>query len=170
MTYVHVVALLAVAQLIVFGILVGAARGKYGVAAPAMTGNEHFERAVRVQMNTLEQMICFLPALLIAAAYWPPAYVAAVGVVYLVGRILYRQAYVANQVHHPDRSNIGGRPVHSGNQQRRQKANQLFQRVHVHPYSPLKVLVARHRGGRDTVLAASSAHQHAENDELDNRQ
>ena len=96
MTYVHVVALLAVAQLIVFGILVGAARGKYGIAAPAMTGNEHFERAVRVQMNTLEQMICFLPALLIAAAYWPPTYVAAVGVVYLVGRILYRQAYVAD--------------------------------------------------------------------------
>ena len=96
MHYVHIVALLAVAQLIVFGILVGAARGKYGIAAPAMTGNEHFERAVRVHMNTLEQLICFLPALLIAAVYWPPAYVAAVGVVYLVGRILYRQAYVAD--------------------------------------------------------------------------
>ena len=42
-----------------------------------MTGNEHFERAVRVQMNTLEQMVCFLPALMIAAVYWPQTYVSA---------------------------------------------------------------------------------------------
>ena len=96
MTYVHIVALLAVVQFIIFGMLVGAARGKYGVAAPAMTGNDHFERAVRVHMNTLEQLICFLPALLIAANYWSPIYVAAVGVVYLVGRTMYRQAYVAD--------------------------------------------------------------------------
>ena len=96
MNYVYIVALLAVVQMIVFGILVGAARGKYGVAAPAMTGNEHFERAVRVHMNTLEQLICFLPALLIAAVYWPPVYVAAVGSVYLLGRVLFRQAYVAD--------------------------------------------------------------------------
>ena len=96
MNYVYIVALLAVLQFIVFSMLVGAARGRYGVAAPAMTGNEHFERAVRVQMNTLEQMVCFLPALLIAANYWSPVVVAALGVVYLVGRTLYRQAYVAN--------------------------------------------------------------------------
>ena len=61
-----------------------------------MTGNEHFERAVRVQMNTLEQLVCFLPALLIAASYWPQTYVAGAGLVYLVGRTLYRQAYVAD--------------------------------------------------------------------------
>ena len=94
MNYVHIVALLAVIQFVVFGMLVGQARGKYGIAAPAMTGNEHFERAVRVQMNTLEQLIAFLPALLIAAVYWPQIYVAAAGVLYLVGRTLYRQAYV----------------------------------------------------------------------------
>jgi uncharacterized MAPEG superfamily protein len=96
MNYVHIVALLAIIQFIVFSMLVGAARGKYGVKAPAMTGNEHFERAVRVQMNTLEQLVCFLPALLIAAAYWSPGYAAATGVVYLIGRTLYRQAYVAD--------------------------------------------------------------------------
>ena len=96
MNYVHTIALLAIAQFIVFSMLVGAARGKYGIKAPAMTGNEHFERAVRVQMNTLEQLVCFVPALLIAAMYWPQAYVAGAGVVYLVGRVLYRQAYVAD--------------------------------------------------------------------------
>lgn len=96
MNYVHIVALLAIIQFIVFGIFVGQARGKYGIKAPAMTGNEHFERAARVQMNTLEQLVGFLPALLIAAVYWPPVYAAAVGAVYLVGRTLYRQAYVAD--------------------------------------------------------------------------
>ncbi len=96
MTYVHIVALLAIVQFIYFGILVGQARGKYGIKAPAMTGNEHFERAVRVQMNTLEQLVCFLPALLISALYWPPVYMAAVGVVYLAGRAMYQRAYVAD--------------------------------------------------------------------------
>ena len=96
MIYVHIIALLAIVQFIIFSMLVGAARGKYGIKAPAMTGNEHFERAVRVQMNTLEQLVCFLPALLIAASYWPQTYVAGTGLVYLVGRTLYRQAYVAD--------------------------------------------------------------------------
>ena len=96
MIYVHVVALLAIVQFIIFSMLVGAARGKYGIKAPAMTGNEYFERAVRVQMNTLEQLVCFLPALLIAASYLPQTYVAGAGLVYLVGRTLYRQAYMAD--------------------------------------------------------------------------
>jgi hypothetical protein len=47
-------------------------------------------------MNTLEQLVCFLPALMVAAYYWSPVYVASWGVVYLVGRTLYRQAYVKN--------------------------------------------------------------------------
>ena len=96
MNYVHIVALLALIQFIVFGIFVGQARGKYGIKAPAMTGNEHVKRAIRVHMNTLEQLVCFVPALLIAAVYWPQVYVAAVGVVYMVGRTLYRQAYVVD--------------------------------------------------------------------------
>jgi hypothetical protein len=53
-----------------------------------------FERAYRVQMNTLEQLVGFLPALLIAGIYWPQAVVAPVGVVYLLGRALYRHRYM----------------------------------------------------------------------------
>jgi glutathione S-transferase len=96
MHYVHIVALLAIFQFVFFSVMVGQARQKYGIHAPAMTGNEHFERALRVQMNTLELLICLFPALFIASAYWPAAYVAAVGAVYLVGRMVYRQAYVAD--------------------------------------------------------------------------
>ncbi|MDI5932831.1 MAPEG family protein [Halomonas kalidii] len=96
MNYVHIVAVLAVLQFFLFGILVGRARAKYGVKAPATSGNEHFERAFRVHMNTLEQLIGFLPALLIAGLYWPNTIIAGIGVIYLVGRFLYRQLYIAD--------------------------------------------------------------------------
>ena len=95
MNYVDLVALLAIVQLIFFGVLVGRARGRYGVKAPAVSGHEMFERAYRVQMNTLELMIAFLPALYIAAKYWPQTYVAGAGAVYLIGRFIYWRSYTA---------------------------------------------------------------------------
>lgn len=94
MNLVDLVAMLALLQYLVFGSLVGRARGQYGVKAPAVTGHEQFERVYRVQMNTLEVLVAFLPALYGAARYWPAAWVAAVGLVYLVGRIVYWRAYV----------------------------------------------------------------------------
>lgn len=95
MNYVDLIALLAVAQLLFFSILVGRARGLYGVRAPAVSGHEMFERAYRVQMNTLELMVAFLPVLYVAARYWPPPWVAGVGAVYLVGRLIYWRSYTA---------------------------------------------------------------------------
>jgi len=96
MAWLYLVALLALAQYLVFGALVGGARGKYGVKAPATTGNEGFERYYRVQMNTLELMVALLPAMWIAAVYWDPRWVAAAGAVYLVGRMLYLRAYTSD--------------------------------------------------------------------------
>jgi hypothetical protein len=94
--WVDAVALLALLQFFGFAFAVGRARGRYGIRAPAMTGHEVFERHVRVQMNTLELLVMLLPALYIAARYWPPAPVAACGAVYLLGRQLYQRAYVAD--------------------------------------------------------------------------
>ena len=96
MHYIHLVAALAVLQFFFFGIMVGRARERFEVKAPATTGNEHFERVFRVQMNTLEQLTGFLPALYIAGQFWPPTYVAAVGIVYLVGRFVYWRSYIAD--------------------------------------------------------------------------
>jgi glutathione S-transferase len=95
MNYVDVVAMLAVLQYIVFAGLVGRARSTYGVKAPAITGSEPFERIYRVQMNTLELLVALLPAMYVAARYWPAPYVAALGAVYLAGRIVYWRAYVS---------------------------------------------------------------------------
>ena len=96
MPYVELVAILAVFQYLAFGALTGKARGKSGLKAPAVTGDEGFERMYRVQMNTLETLVAFLPSLFLAAQYWPAWLVAGLGAVYLVGRMLYWRAYVAN--------------------------------------------------------------------------
>lgn len=96
MAWAHLVILGALIEYFVFAALVGKARGKYGVHAPATSGNEIFERYFRVQQNTLELLILFVPALWIACAYFDPRWVAVVGVVYLIGRIVYLRGYVSD--------------------------------------------------------------------------
>jgi len=96
MAWVQLVALLALLECIFFAYAVGKAREAYQLKAPATTGNEMFERYFRVQQNTIEQLVLFLPSLFIAAAYWPAQWVAALGAVYLVGRLIYFRAYVTD--------------------------------------------------------------------------
>jgi glutathione S-transferase len=94
MAYVDIVTALAVLQFIVFGFRVGKARGRYGVKAPAITGNETFERYFRVQQNTLEQLIVFLPGLYLFSRYLNPLVAAVLGLIYLIGREVYAVTYV----------------------------------------------------------------------------
>jgi glutathione S-transferase len=93
MALVTMVTMLALLEFMYFGGKVGAARGKYGVSAPATTGKEHFERAYRIHYNTLEQLIVFLPSLWAFAFYIHDLAAAALGVIFLVGRMLYSIAY-----------------------------------------------------------------------------
>lgn len=77
------------------GIAVAQARGKYKIDAPAMTGNADFERVVRVQANTLEWLPLFLASLWLFTMYWPAWLAAAIGFVWIVGRVMYMQGYIA---------------------------------------------------------------------------
>jgi glutathione S-transferase len=88
-----IVSLLAVILYFWIGFRVGQARVKFKVKAPATTGNPDFERAFRVQMNTLEWMPIFLPALYLAAIYVSDIAAALVGVVWIAGRVLYMHGY-----------------------------------------------------------------------------
>lgn len=94
MPFVAIVTALALAQFFLLGLSVARARTRYGIAAPATSGNEMFERHFRVQMNTLEQLVMFLPALWIFASYISPLWAAALGVVWLLGRAIYAISYV----------------------------------------------------------------------------
>jgi len=94
MAYVDIVTALALLQFIVFGIQVGRARGRYGIKAPATSGNDQFDRYFRVQQNTLESLIVFIPSILLFSRYFNPLWAAALGVIYLIGRQVYATSYV----------------------------------------------------------------------------
>ena len=94
MAYIDIVTALALLQFMFFGYKVAGARMKLGIKAPAITGNEIFERHFRVQQNTLEQLVVFIPALYLFGRQVNPYWAAALGLVYLVGREIYAVTYV----------------------------------------------------------------------------
>jgi glutathione S-transferase len=94
MAYVDIVTALALLQFMAFGWQVASARGRYGVHAPAVTGNDIFERHFRVQQNTLEQLIVFIPGLYLFAHYFNSLWAAGLGLIYLIGRQVYAASYV----------------------------------------------------------------------------
>jgi glutathione S-transferase len=93
---VAIVTLLALLVYVWMGASVGRARSKSGIAAPAMHGDPMLERYLRVQGNTLEWLVIFLPSLWLFAFYWNDRFAAAVGLVWVVGRILYALGYWAD--------------------------------------------------------------------------
>ncbi|HTT98006.1 MAG TPA: MAPEG family protein [Rhizomicrobium sp.] len=98
-----VVTVIAVLVFFWTGFRVGGARGKYEIKAPATTGHPEFECAYRVQVNTLEQIVIFLPLLWLSNSYFMLYALATpiLGVIWIIGRILYATGYTA--------ANPGGR-------------------------------------------------------------
>jgi uncharacterized membrane protein YecN with MAPEG domain len=94
MKLVSIVAALALIEYAVFFLQAGKARGRYGVAAPATTGHPIFERYFRVQLNTVEQLVIFLPALFMCGYFTNEVLAAALGLVFILGRALYARGYV----------------------------------------------------------------------------
>ena len=82
--------------LLLFGttVMTGRARGKYGIKAPATSGHPLYERAYRVQMNTIENSVLFLPTLWLAATYGFSGWAGVAGLVWVIGRVWYALAYL----------------------------------------------------------------------------
>lgn len=102
-SWVAIVTLVALLVYIWMGVRVGGARKKSGIHAPAMTGDPELERHIRVQANTLEWLPIFLPALWLFAIYWNDMVAAILGVVWIVGRVIYALGYAAS----PDKRELG---------------------------------------------------------------
>ena len=74
-------------------ITVGQARAKFGIQAPATTGNDTFERIFRAHQNTVEQLVLFVPLLAVLAMLWGDLAGAVYGAIWGVGRVLYTVGY-----------------------------------------------------------------------------
>lgn len=94
MNWVAGVVLLSLVEYLVLGALVGRARGKYAIAAPAVSGHPMFERYFRVHQNSLEQLIVFIPAVGLFGAYLSPLVAAILGAIFIVARIVYAAGYI----------------------------------------------------------------------------
>lgn len=90
----ELITVLALIEYAVFGLMVGAARGRFGVAAPATTGEPNFERYFRVQQNTLEALMIFLPGLWIFAHRVNHVAAFVLGVVFIAARAEYARGYI----------------------------------------------------------------------------
>lgn len=81
--------------ILLFGLTinVGKARVKYKVNAPATTGHPKFELAYRVQMNTVENTVAFIPALWLFSYYVSTSWGSVLGGLWLIGRVWYAITY-----------------------------------------------------------------------------
>ena len=96
MDLIATVSALMLLEYYIFGILVGTARSKTGIDAPATTGDPRLERILRVQMNTLEQLAVVLPSMWIFGLYISEIWGAGLGVAFIIGRIVYCMAYLSD--------------------------------------------------------------------------
>ena len=96
MEYTILIILLALVQYVIFTVRVGANRVKYKVNAPATSGDEAWERLFRVQQNTMEQLVIFIPAAVIFGLYITGAGRLIPGLMFILGRFLYSLEYVRN--------------------------------------------------------------------------
>lgn len=83
-------------QTLFFGFEVGKARGKYNIKAPAVSGDENFDRHYRIHQNTIEQIIIFIPSLWLFGYFVNNNVAAALGVLFIIGRLVFRNAYLKN--------------------------------------------------------------------------
>lgn len=94
MKYSALVILIALLQYLFFTALVGLKRGKHEVQAPQTRGNEHWERLFRVQQNTMEQLVIFIPSMLAFSMYTSARWALLPGVLFIVARQLYYHEYI----------------------------------------------------------------------------
>ena len=93
---VAIVTLVAVFAYFWMGAQVSRTRTRLGILPPAMTGDPQLERTIRAHVNTAEWMPIFLPSLWLFAVYWSSSVAAVLGLVWVVGRIVYFLGYVAD--------------------------------------------------------------------------
>jgi len=96
MKYTALVTIISLVVTLVFGARVGMMRARFDIEAPSLTGSSQFERAFRVHMNTVEQLVLFIPVLWLSTNVLGDLLAAGIGSVWVVGRVIYADAYLRN--------------------------------------------------------------------------
>ena len=96
MKYTALVTIISIVVTMVFGACVGMMRARFNIQAPSLTGSSQFERAFRVHMNTVEQLVLFIPVLWLSTSVLGDLLAAGIGSVWVVGRVIYADAYLRN--------------------------------------------------------------------------
>jgi glutathione S-transferase len=107
MVGVEIVLVLVLAEYEILGLMAGRARFKYKVPAPATAGHPVFERYYRVHQNTLEQLMVFVPSLILFGLYVSPRAAQVLGILFLIARLAYAIGYVRD----PERRFYGAAPT-----------------------------------------------------------
>lgn len=94
MEMIYIVIALALVQYQIFALLVGMARVRYKIDAPAVSGHPVYERYQRVHYNTMEQLVTFIPSILLFASYVHQLTATILGIAFLIGRTLYFTGYI----------------------------------------------------------------------------
>ena len=89
-----IITVLILIQVLFFGFEVGKARGKYKIKAPAVSGDEMFDRHYRIHQNTIEQIVIFIPSLWLFGYFVHMNIGAGLGLLFLIGRLIFRSAYL----------------------------------------------------------------------------
>jgi uncharacterized membrane protein YecN with MAPEG domain len=89
-----IITVLILIQTLFFGFEVGKARGKYNIKAPAVSGDEMFDRHYRIHQNTIEQIVIFIPSLWLFGYFVHMNIGAGLGLLFLIGRFIFRSAYL----------------------------------------------------------------------------
>jgi glutathione S-transferase len=92
--WIALIVLLSLLEFLVFGFLVGGARARYKISAPATVGHPVFERTFRVHYNTLEMLVVFVPSIWLFGMYLNPRWGAIIGALFLIGRAIYAVGYI----------------------------------------------------------------------------
>jgi len=95
MKYTVLITIVALVYTFILSARVGARRLKLGIDAPAISGQAEFDIAFRIHMNTIEQLVLFIPMLWIAVTVVGDVWAAAIGAIWVIGRIIYAIGYTA---------------------------------------------------------------------------
>ena len=89
------VTVVALAQVMLFQGRVARARNTFDVQGPATSGHPMWERYNRVHLNTIENLVVFLPLLWVCGLFFNVVAAGVLGALFIAARVVYARGYLS---------------------------------------------------------------------------